>query len=264
MTRSINTMAFARALVATNLKAALALRGAFAVQALFMVLNNFTFFVFWWVLMQQTPTLRGWRLADIQVLFGVVAAGYGLTVTLAGGVRHLGQAIEDGILDTLLTQPKPVLLHALGLRLQPSGVGDFISGLLLIAWSGQVSWHTLPALALAIVASAVVFVACGTVFFSLAFWLGRVETAARQLWDLLLTFSLYPEPLFGGVLRFALFTVLPAGFVGYLPASVVRGASIQDMLLLGIGALVYLVIAVKLFEAGLRRYTSGSRFSTFG
>jgi ABC-2 type transport system permease protein len=264
MTRSANTLGFARALVATNIKASLALRGAFVVQALFMALNNVTFFVFWWVLMQRTPSLRGWRLVDIQVLFGVVAAGYGLTVTLAGGVRYLGQAIEEGVLDTLLTQPRPVLLHALGLRLQPSGFGDMLSGLLFIAWSGQLSWRTAPAVALAVVASALVIVACGIVFFGLAFWLGRVDTAARQLWELLLTFSLYPEPLFGGALRFALFTVLPAGFVGYLPARIVRAPSMPDMLMLVIGALMYLVFAVQVFQAGLRRYASGSRFTTFG
>jgi len=91
-----------------------------------------------------------------------------------------------------------------------------------------------------------------------------VETAARQLWELLLTFSLYPEPLFGGALRLALFTVLPAGFVGYLPASVVREPSIQNMSMLATGAVVYLTVAVLVFDAGLRRYASGSRFTTFG
>jgi ABC-2 type transport system permease protein len=264
MTRLAHTLAFARALLATSLKASLALRGAFVVQALFMALNNVTFFVFWWVLMRRTPSLRGWRLADIQVLFGVVAVAYGLTVTVAGGVRYLGQAIEEGMLDALLTQPKPVLLHALGLRLHPAGFGDMLSGLLFIACTGQVSWRTAPAVALAIVASALVVVACGIVFFGLAFWLGRVDTAARQVWELLLTFSLYPEPLFGGALRFALFTVLPAGFVGYLPARIVRAPSLADMSMLVIGALVYLVFAIQLFQAGLRRYASGSRFTTFG
>ena len=264
MTRLAHTLAFARALQATSLKASLALRGAFVVQALFMALNNVTFFVFWWVLMWRTPSLRGWQLVDIQVLFGVVAAAYGLTVTLAGGVRYLGQAIEEGVLDSLLTQPKPVLLQALGLRLHPSGFGDMLSGLLFLAFAGQLSWRTAPAVALAIVASALVIVACGVVFFSLAFWLGRVDTAARQLWELLLTFSLYPEPLFGGALRFALFTVLPAGFVGYLPARIVRDPALPDMLVLVLGALVYFVFAVQLFQAGLRRYASGSRFTTFG
>jgi len=255
---------FVRALIATNLKASLALRRAFIVQVVFMVLNNFTFFVFWWALMQHTDSIRGWRLTDIQVLFGMVAAAFGLTVTMAGGVRHLGRFIEEGTLDTLLTQPQPVLVHALGLRLQPSGFGDLLSGLIFIAWSGQVSWRTAPLIAAAIMAGAVVFLACGIVFFSLAFWLGRVETVARQLWELLITFSLYPEPLFGGVLRLALFTVLPAGFVGYLPARVVHAPSVFDVALLAVGAASYLILAIRVFDRGLGRYASGSRFSTFG
>ena len=64
---------FAGALCATNFKAATTLRGAFVMQVVFMALNNATFFVFWWALMARVPVLRGWRLADIQVLFGIVA-----------------------------------------------------------------------------------------------------------------------------------------------------------------------------------------------
>ena len=259
-----NRMAFARALVATNLKATLALRGAFVLQVAFMALNNVTFFVFWWVLMRRVTTLRGWQLADVQLLFGLVAVSFGLTVTIAGGVRHLGRLIEDGDLDTLLTQPRPVLVYALGMRSQPSGAGDLLSGLVFIATSGEVAWRTLPLLVVALVAGALVFLACGIAFFSLAFWLGNVETMARQLWDLLITFSLYPEPLFGGVLRLALFTVLPAGFVGYLPVRVIQAPSVPAVCLLVLGACTYLGLAVFMFERGLRRYASGSRFSTFG
>jgi ABC-2 type transport system permease protein len=122
----------------------------------------------------------------------------------------------------------------------------------------------LPLVAVAIAASALVFVATGIVFFSLAFWLGKVETVARQLWELLITFALYPEPLFGGVLRLALFTVLPAGFVGYLPVRVVHAPTFLNVALLVTGAAAYLAVAVLVFDRGLRRYASGSRFSTFG
>ncbi|HKF68509.1 MAG TPA: hypothetical protein VKB36_18305, partial [Vicinamibacterales bacterium] len=73
-----SNLSFTRALVATNFKATLALRGAFVVQVVFMVLNNLTFFVFWWALMEHVTTLRGWRLGDIQMLFGIVAAAFGL------------------------------------------------------------------------------------------------------------------------------------------------------------------------------------------
>jgi ABC-2 type transport system permease protein len=264
MNRAANSFAFARALVATNLKATLALRGAFLVQVVFMALNNFAFFVFWWVLMRRVPSIRGWSLGDIALLYGIVAVAFGLAVSLAGGVRYLGQLIEEGGLDTLLTQPRSVLVYALCLRSQPSGFGDVISGIMFIAWSGGVSWFTLPVLAAAIIAGALVLVACGIVFFSLAFWLGKVETVSRQLWELLITFSLYPEPLFGGALRLALFTLLPAGFVGYIPVRVVQAPSVVDVILLATGAITFLGLAIVVFEYGLRRYASGSRFTTFG
>jgi ABC-2 type transport system permease protein len=264
MHRISSTASFARALVATNMKAAAALRGAFAMQVAFMILNNATFFVFWWVLMRRVPELRGWRLGDVQVLFGIVAAGFGVTVTLAGGVRHLGRFIDEGELDTLLTQPKPVLLHALGLRLQASGFGDLLSGIGFIVWSGQVSWRAVPLVIVAVITSAVVLLACGIVFQSVAFWAGNVETAARQLWELLITFALYPEPLFGGVLRLVLFTLLPAAFVGYVPARLAHHPS-PPLAAMAIGAAaVYLLVAAAVFERGLRRYASGSRFSVHG
>jgi len=259
-----NSLSFTRALVTTNLKAALALRSAFVIQVVFMALNNLTFFVFWWVLMGRVTTIRGWALGDIQLLFGLVAASFGLTITVAGGVRHLARFIEDGDLDTLLTRPQSVLVHALGMRAQPSGFGDLISGLIFIAWSGQVSWRTAPIVIVVIVASAVIFVACGVVFFSLAFWLGRVESLATQLWELLITFSLYPEPLFGGALRLVLFTVLPAGFVGYVPVRILHAPSLTNVAILVSAAIVYVCVAAWLFDRGLRRYASGSRFTTFG
>ena len=259
-----NSLSFTRALVMTNLKAALALRGAFVIQVVFMALNNVTFFVFWWVLMGRVSTIRGWRLGDIQLLFGLVAAAFGLTITVAGGVRHLARFIEDGDLDTLLTRPRSVLVHAIGMRAQPSGFGDLISGLLFMAWSGQISWRTTPVVVIVIVSSALIFVACGVVFFSLAFWLGRVETLATQLWELLVTFSLYPEPLFGGTLRLVLFTVLPAGFVGYVPVRILHAPSLTNVAILVCVAIAYACVAAWLFNRGLRRYASGSRFTTFG
>jgi hypothetical protein len=65
-------------------------------QVVFMMLNNGTFLICWWAPLYQVPHLRGWQLADIQLLFGSVAAGFGLGVTLAGGVMHLSRFIDDG------------------------------------------------------------------------------------------------------------------------------------------------------------------------
>jgi ABC-2 type transport system permease protein len=261
---SVALLVFLRALVGTSLKASMARRGAFLLQALFMAINNLVFFTFWWILLHRVPHIRGFRLPDMALLYGVVAAGFGLGVTITGGVRHLARLIHEGELDAWLTQPKPTLVYAVCCQSQASGIGDVCSGLALIALSGAVRPASAPLVLIAVLASAVVFTASGVVFFSLAFWLGQVETAARQLFDAVVTFALYPEPLVGGAMRFLLFTVLPAGFVGYLPARLIREPSLGTALALLTGAAGYGVFACWVFGRGLRQYSSGSRFGIMG
>src|SRR6187399_1494800 len=87
---------FATALFWTSLKAAAAQRRAFTLQVLFMAVNNLVFFCFWWLLFQRVRSIRGFLLGDVAVLFGVTAMGFGLAVTLGGGLLRLGRLIDDG------------------------------------------------------------------------------------------------------------------------------------------------------------------------
>jgi len=264
MSKRFETLAFCFALITMSLKASLARRAAFAIQVGFMIINNLTFFVFWWLLYQRVPTIRGYSLADMAVLYGTVAAGFGLVQALVGGVRHLGRLIDDGELDSLLPQPKNTLLYAIGMRSQASGFGDVVSGAALIALSGEVSVTHAPLALLGVLFSATVFAATGTLFFSVAFWLPRTEGLARQAWDMLITCAMYPEPLFGGAVKLVLFTALPAAFVGYVPARLIRAPSVSDVALLAGASLAFVTAALWMFARGLRRYSSGSRFSVFG
>ena len=52
---------------------------------------------------------------------------------------------------------------------------------------------------------------------SLSFWVGYGARLADELTEALLTFSLYPEGIFSAVTRWVLYTLIPAGFVSYLP-----------------------------------------------
>ena len=253
-------MRFAIALLATNLKAALALRGAFWLQAGFMLVNNLLFFVFWWVLFERFDDIRGWRLGDVAVLFGVTAAGHGLASIVAGGVHDLARRIEGGELDPMLTLPRSVLVQAVAARTRPDGWGDVVTGIVLVAMSGHLhgaAWVTAP---LAVVCAAVTLTAVGVVAHSAAFWLGRVDGLARQATELLITFSAYPSSLFGWSLKLVLFTVLPAAFVGHLPAALVRSFDLGTLALVVAGTAAWAVLAWWVFERGLRTYASGSRF----
>lgn len=255
-------MSFFVQLMATSLRASLALRGAFLMQAAFMAINNLLFFAFWWLLFERFDEIHGWRITDVAALFGVAAAGYGIAMVLAGGLPELARRIEAGDLDAILTQPRDALLMAIGGQTRAAGWGDVSSGIVLIALSGLVSASTWPLAVLAIAIAATVFVASGVVIHASAFWLGRTEAVARQATELLITFSVYPPPLFGSTLKLLLFTVLPAGFVSYLPVQMLRDPSWPAALGATAAAVLYALLAVHVFRRGLRRYESGNRFTT--
>ncbi len=257
------TMRFAGALVGTSVRSAMAERGAFFMRVILMAVNNAIFFTFWIVLLSRVPRIRGYALGDVALLYGIVAVANGVAVFVAGGAQYLARMIHDGELDALIAQPKSTLLYAAGLRSQPSGLGDVVSGLVMIALSGRVTMLGIPVVLAAGIAGAVVLVSTAVLMHSAAFWLGRTESASRQLYEVTLMFSLYPDTLFTGPMRWILYTVIPAGFVGYLPVELIRAPTVWTAMAILGGVAAYVVAAVWVFERGLRAYSSGSRFATF-
>lgn len=255
---------FLGAQLRVSLRSAVALRGAFAMELLFMALNNLIFFTFWWALFLRVPDVRGHHLQDVALLFGLVAIGYGLHVVFAGGAAELGRLIVDGELDAYLMHPKPVLLAVLSSRSRASGLGDALSGLLLILGFGEIPLQHLAPLAFAIVASALVLTATVTCFWSIAFYVGEAGAVVRLAFEMLLNLSLYPKALFGGLIKGLMFTVIPAAYIGHMPADLVRTPSVLHAGVLMVVAAMYWLGACCLFRHGLRRYSSGSRFGLRG
>ncbi len=259
----MNQLDYLFALAHTAQRASLALRATFITQALFMAVNNLLFFSIWWVLLDRFPSIGGYTLADMALLFGVCAAGYGVAALLCGGMFQLGRHIGDGDLDALLCQPRNVLWRALASHSQASGYGDVASGCLLIALSGHVAVGRSPIVLLAVALSAATLVSSCVVGQALVFWLGRVERLSRTFFDFVATLATQPPTLFGGAVKLMMFTLLPAAFVGHVPADVIRHWHVRDLGLAILGTGLYTVAALWVFARGLRRYASGSRFGVW-
>jgi len=260
----MRTLRFVLSLVRTVLRASLALRGAFLLQAAFMMLNNWMFFTTWWLLFQRFDEIRGYRMPDMLLLFGVSSVGYGLAMVVGGGALDLARNIGDGALDPLLAQPRSVLVRAVASRSVASGWGDVASGILMLALSGYVTLPRLPLVSLAALLVATVFLSFAVVLNSAAFWLGQVESFSTFVFHYVVVFSTYPPTLFGPATKVLLFTLLPAGLAVYLPVELVRAPSAESLVLAVGGAVAALLVAQAVFARGLRRYASGSRFVALG
>ena len=241
-----------------NLQGALEYRVSFVSQVAAMLINDLIWLIFWLAYFTSFPLVAGWGRSEIVTLWAVVAVAYGIGTTLCGGSFRLAGMIARGELDFFLALPKPALLHMLISRMDLTAPGDVIFGLLVY---GLLLHPELPVIVLFVlfaITGAIIFVAFGVITQSLAFWLGNAEGLGQQFFNALLSFSTYPTVIFSGLVKALLFTVIPAGFIAYVPVQLLRSFSwtmLGGLLLFTAGIAV---AAVLVFQAGLRRYESGN------
>jgi ABC-2 type transport system permease protein len=255
-------LSFLLALWKANLLAAMEFRVTFFSQVIGMMLNDAIYFVFWIIFFDRFKEVRGWVLSDMFLLFGIVAVAFGTADILFGNFNFLTNVIITGRLDYYLSLPRPVLLHILASRSIPSGLGDAFYGLLSFFLARQYTLDALLRFLLGALVSMTVVLAFMVLVQSLSFWLGNTQLLSKQASNAIITFSIYPITLFDGTARFLLFTIIPAAFIGAIPAELVRAFTWEGLAKMLAGAAVILFLAVSVFHLGLRRYESGSGIQT--
>jgi ABC-2 type transport system permease protein len=97
---------------------------------------------------------------------------------------------------------------------------------------------------------------------SLTFFFGNMETVGRTLWEFTITFSIYPEVIFKGPVKFIIMTVLPIGFITHIPLRLANEFSWGTFLLLFGVTAAYGLFSFLFFMAGLKKYESGNLIVT--
>ena len=250
---------FLRALAGANLASAMEYRASFLTQIVFMFINNGIYFVFWLIFFDRFGSVHGYEIGDIYLLFAIVAFSYGIGTMFAGNTgANLAYLIAQGRLDYYLVMPRVLLTHVIFSRMVVSTVGDVTFGLMALLFTGLFQPLSILLFFAVCLPAAAIFCAFTTLAGSLAFFMGNAQYASQQFTNGIMTFALYPNTLFTGVVRFLLFTLIPAAFIGAVPVEVVKHQDGTQLLLLWGAALVAWAIAGTVFYLGLRRYESGS------
>lgn len=255
---SWRTLRFIGAYARANLLAAMEYRSAFAMQVVTMTANDSLWLFFWWNFFRQFPLTNGWQITDIVILWAVSACGFGISVGIFGNTENLARLIMTGGLDAYLSMPRYALLHVSIAATDPTAWGDVlfaVGAFLLLVHPGL---EQVALFVLLVMLVALIFTAFHALLGSLAFFLGNTEGLMQPIRGALISFSTYPMNIFHGVVRLLLFTLMPAGFISFVPLLLLRHYS--WWLLLGlIGATgIFVGLAMGLFALGLRRYESGN------
>lgn len=248
----------------------------FVTNILFMMLNNATILVQWFILFRLRGEIGGYTMKDVMLLWGLTASSFGLSKVLFARVFSLPELIISGKLDSYLVQPKNVCLSVLTSATSTASIGDFLYGLVLMVFSGF-SVGRLVLFLLFTVTGTVIFVAFTMLLGSLSFWFVRAEMAGGQMVSGMISFMTYPDGIFRGISRFLLYFLIPVGMAVWQPVHIMAafngageiwpgagetGQGLQSGLtaILAVAgyAAALMTIAVFVFYRGLRRYSSSS------
>lgn len=245
-------------LIRVSIRASISKRGAFLMECLFMLANNFIFFTMWWIFFRQFNDIAGWKFPDMMAVMTVGMGSWGIMQVCFGGSRFLSRSIVNGELDPFMTQPKNLLLQLLGSRSLTRGWGHLLTSLILIFLGGLIP--KIPLILIFIMTGGIVFTSIAVMIHSVAFWVGSMEGLAKKMTDITFLFAHYPTNIYSGLLQVVMFTIFPAGIIGFVPVELLRNFSLKIFILLIISSLIFAFLAFKVFYLGLKKYESGNRF----
>jgi ABC-2 type transport system permease protein len=81
-------------------------------------------------LLHRFGNLKGWTIAELSILFGVIQLGQRLADTLCYGVDRIGIEVRQGTFEKYLLRPAPVLLQLLSERITVRRVGAILQALI--------------------------------------------------------------------------------------------------------------------------------------
>lgn len=253
-------MKFFFTLLRTSIRASITVRGAFLIESSLMILNNFLFLLLWWIFFKEFKDIGGWTMCDMIALNAIGMGAYGLMQICFGGVKQLSRIILNGDLDPFMTQPKNLLIHLICSRSASKGWGHLMTTAILLIIGNLLTFPTLPLVILSIISGCLVFTSITIIAHSLVFWLGPVENVSKKYCDALFLFALYPTNIYSGVLQLVMFTLIPAGIIGYIPVELLRNFSWTNLAILICSSMGFFILAFVLFYRGLKRYESGNQF----
>ena len=229
----------------------------FTTNVLFMILNNASFIIQWIIFFSLKKSIGGYGLKQVLLLWGLTSGVYGFSRFFFKKAFSLSDTINNGKLDSYLVQPKNVLLSAITTDVEASALGDLLYAYIILFVYG----FTIPRFllfTLFIALGGIIVTSISVILSSLSFWFQKSDLIADTGNSLMINFSTYPDGIFKGLVKILLYTLVPVGFVIYLPLKVMLEFKLSLLLLLLLITILFITFAFIVFFKGLKRYSSSN------
>lgn len=216
-----------------------------------------------WVVMRQVPTLNGWAMAEIWLVYGLLMLSKSINHMFADNLWTLGwDYVRTGNFDRLLVRPIDPLFHLLADRFCHDGIGHFVTGLILVVVSlVQLDVVVTPLkviyMIITVVSGGAIFIALNLITGVSGFWVMDSTPVIRVVFEMH-EFAKFPLSIYPKAISAVLTFLIPYGLASFYPASYVLGRDVPPTLALAtpVVAALLVFISYRVWLFGLRHYSS--------
>lgn len=242
-------------------------RTSFALFTLSQALITSLEFVALVLLLEVTPTLGGWTRPEVALLYGLAALPFAISDVFVSAIDDVGIHVRQGTFDRLLLRPASTIVQILGDEFALRRIGKMIPATTVLAVAitqVDVDWTLgrIGIMVLAVVSGFGIYSGIWIASAATSFWTVDSSEALNAVSYGGQFASQYPLHLYRNWIRMVLGWVIPLAFIAYVPSVAilepVNPLNVPGWLvyLNPLVALVVVLLALKLWRTGERRYQS--------
>ena len=216
-------------------------------------------------LFDQIKTIKGWTFGEIALLNAIYNFAFAFFIMFSWGAVYgeFRRAVREGGLDSVITKPIPHRLMMTFGHFDITGLFHLIpsTAILILAFEVQSFNFEIINILLCLayfligqfVINSIVYL-----FYASTFWLTSAEHISAAFWSIE-SQSKTPLEILPKSLKIFLLTLIPVGFIAYIPTKALMGDLSPWFLLYTVIFVIILeLINRTVWKAGLKRYESAS------
>lgn len=258
--KSIN---YALLSIKKNFQNAKELKSTFIISIIGMFINNIAFIILWYNFGTIVGNINNWTSVDVFGLYAFSSLSYGIVHTFFSGLFNIPTYISTGNLDKYISTPKNILLKVCTSDIETSAIGDMTTGVIcfiIYAFLSKITFSQCIISLLLIIVASVVFFAFALICMSLSFYLMDGDNISQGIYGTFVSTSLYHGGAFTGILRVIFIFLIPSLLVGAVPVELVKSMSLNNICLICLLSILWLILSITFFYKSLKKYNSNNFF----
>jgi len=215
-------------LVGARMRGQMQYRLSFLLETVTQFFATFLDFLTVYFIFNRIPSLRGWSLPEIALLYGLAATAFALEEFIGRGFDIFQTKVVSGEFDRVLIRPWSTFFQILAEEFPLRRVGRLGQGLLVLAWavrSAGVHWTWIKALyvPVVLVSGCLFYLALIIAQATSCFWTVQAVEFANIFTYGGTQMASYPLEIYADWFRKFFTFVVPLAFVSYYPALYLLG-----------------------------------------